>query len=91
MTEKLLRAIAEIFPSDNTRPGLVLSYLERENQWYASVARYPGRDQKIIVCQAREDTLDKALTELSKNLLTAIGRGTHVSALEKAVADSTAG
>lgn len=88
MYEKLLRAIAETFPTDTTRPGLVLSYLERENQYYASICRYPARDVKTVVVSAREDTLEKALIELGRNFLIALGRGSHVDALAKAVADS---
>lgn len=90
MYEKLLKAVGEIFPDDRTRPGLVLSFL-KEGEWYASIARYPARGEKLIVAKAYANTLEAALIELSKNFLTAIGRGTHVTAREKAVADGTTG
>lgn len=89
MYEKLLKAISETFPQDNCRPGLVLSYLAREKQYYASICRYPAKDVKTVVVQAREDTLEKALTELGRNFLIALGRGAAIDELAKAVADST--
>lgn len=89
MYEKLLKAITETFPEDATRPGLVLSYLERENQYYASIARYPTRGTKSIVTSAREDTLEKTIAQLGRNFLTILGRGAAIDALAQAVADST--
>jgi hypothetical protein len=57
--EALLEAVSEEFPSDQTRPGVVMSKV-RPDCWYVSIARYPaGKKEIVSFCKA--DTLSIAI------------------------------
>lgn len=78
--DKLLRTcllgIAELYPDDKTKPGLVLAWLtkqkscdamiSKDGEYYASFARYEG-EKKIIVAQGRGKDLQESLESLAGN------------------------
>lgn len=67
--DKLLRTcllgIAELYPEDRTKPGLVLAWLG--TKYYASFARYEGATTKIIVAQGEGKDLQESLESLAGN------------------------
>jgi hypothetical protein len=62
----LLASIAKAYPSDNVRPGLVLSDLG-DGDTYASVCRYPNgpHAEKRVVVKARGRDLAQAIRLLT--------------------------
>jgi hypothetical protein len=75
LTSTLLVAIHAEWPQDRTRPGLVLSYLARDGEFYASIVRYKvtgphGIDhEKIVVLSRREKSLQEAVFLLSQDFV----------------------
>lgn len=72
LLDKLTKAVSFRFKEDKTAPSVVISALK--NGYYCSVVRYNGAfaKGKVVVCSAKDNTLDGALEELAKEFLTKI-------------------
>jgi hypothetical protein len=69
LVDKLTKAISYKYKEDKTAPGLTVAALKRG--FYCSVVRYGGafgRDKKVV-CNAKADTLDKALKDVATKFL----------------------
>lgn len=61
--ERLAKTVQAQFPNDETRPGVTLSFLA-DDQFYASINRYYGRE-RITVFQVIRTTLADAVESLA--------------------------
>jgi hypothetical protein len=55
-----LKALTEYYPHDAQAPGLVLAWIPTRGNFYASIARYPDRDKRIVK-SAFGDTPEEAV------------------------------
>jgi hypothetical protein len=62
-----LRAIKEAYAKDKCQPGLVLSWLEDKQLFYASICRYDGyqASNKTVVTSETGTTIAEVLRKLS--------------------------
>lgn len=65
--ELLTKAIAEQWPQDTIRPGLVVAWLG--NEWYMSVVRYKSHTEKDVVTWIKAWDFEYCVTQLSKQFL----------------------
>ncbi len=65
----LLKAISARWPNDRIKPGVVLSYLGKE-QCYASICRYPqSYTTKEVVFKSSAPSFDEAINQLAQWLV----------------------
>jgi hypothetical protein len=62
--EMLARAVSVKYRGDALTAGLVVACLQN-GTFYVSIARYPSRDKKLIVCSAKGPTLDATLHKVA--------------------------
>lgn len=68
LINKITKAINYSFKSDGTSPGLTISWLPRQEQYYTSIVRWAS-GEKEVVCSVSHADLNLALTGLSKRFL----------------------
>ena len=61
--DRLAKTVRAQFPNDETRPGVTLSFLA-DDQFYASINRYFGRE-RITIFQAIRTTMADAIESLA--------------------------
>jgi hypothetical protein len=75
--ELLVRAVCAAYPTDPSKPSVLLSCLA-DGGFYASVVRYRERfgEGKFVVCNARDASLSEVVVKLAHNWRAGVTAGT---------------
>lgn len=67
----ICKALTERYATDQCKPGIQVSHLADQGQWYVAVHRYslPFGEGRIVVHKAKGDDLDKVLEQIASILV----------------------
>ena len=73
----ILESLEPLWPKDELRPGLTLSYVDN-GECYAAIVRWPRRDVKLVAVSCKAKSLPRALQELKARLVRFIAENRHL-------------
>ncbi len=79
LISNITSALTELYPFDVTKPGLVLSHIDKNKGYYASIVRYETHG-KVVMSAAYGETLDEAVQSLVSQWKSGVKNATTVLA-----------
>ena len=71
MLEKLCKALTEKFKGDKVHPGVIVSWLPENREWYVCIHRFPNSvHSRTYVSWAKGANLDKVIGEAARKIFT---------------------